>query len=346
MTRRGRRASRGFTLIELLVVIAIIAVLIALLLPAVQSAREAARRAQCINNLKQLALGFHNYHDQNNMFITSESWSGDSTGNSSLPRKAWGWRITLLPFIEQQTLYAALNTSMCVFNPENTTVYDVSIGAYQCPSDARAAERVDEGVNNAPLYNGNVYMHFSSYAGNAGTWFNENSPYLANQPAVQQGAANSNGVVFQGSRIGINAITDGTSNTILLGEWPFGKLQYYWNQWHWWVGYNPGDATFTTAYIMNPKQDCMGAVGINSSYVEDGCAGSFHPGGANFAFCDGSVKFIKESINTSPYNNTNCTITNVQGTANAWSFVPNTTVGIWQAISTRSGGEVVSADSF
>ena len=106
--RRSRYASsRGFTLIELLVVIAIIAILIALLLPAVQAAREAARRIQCTNNMKQLALGFHNYHSQNNVFITAESYSGDATFSTFQPRKAWGWRATLLPFIEQQQLYNA-----------------------------------------------------------------------------------------------------------------------------------------------------------------------------------------------------------------------------------------------
>jgi prepilin-type N-terminal cleavage/methylation domain-containing protein/prepilin-type processing-associated H-X9-DG protein len=353
-----RRGARGFTLIELLVVIAIIAVLIGLLLPAVQAAREAARRIQCVNNMKQLALGFHNYHDQNNKFITSESWSGDSTFNSALPRKAWGWRVSLLPFIEQAPLYNALNTNMCVWNAQNTTVYDENINAYHCPSDPKVDLRVDTGAgNNSPLYNGDVYMHYASYAGNAGTWFNENPPGGATgQANVALGAANSNGVIYQGGRIGINDITDGTSNTILLGEWPFGKLVNYWNQWHWWVGYNPGDATFTTAYVLNPRQsvngECAGAAGVNTSYVEDGCAGSYHPGGANFAMCDGSVRFIKDTINTSPYG-TNCTITNVNWSLgmNNYAFFPvgqpgYAPLGVWQAISTRAGGEVVSSDQY
>ena len=96
---RGRRRPRGFTLIELLVVIAIIAVLIALLLPAVQAAREAARRIQCTNNLKQLGLGMHNYHDQNNVFIASQSYAPSDSLGRLRPRtstRRWGWRITEL----------------------------------------------------------------------------------------------------------------------------------------------------------------------------------------------------------------------------------------------------------
>jgi prepilin-type N-terminal cleavage/methylation domain-containing protein len=209
---RSRDAeARGFTLIELLVVIAIIAVLIALLLPAVQAAREAARRIQCTNNMKQLALGFHNYHSQNNVFITAESYSGDSTNSGFQPRKAWGWRATVLPFIEQQQLWNALNTNMCIWNAQNTTVYDVSIDAFHCPSDPVVAQRLNNGVNNAPLYTGNVFMHFASYAGNMGVWPNETSPAPTTWPGVlQAGAANSNGVIFQMSNVGIASITDGT----------------------------------------------------------------------------------------------------------------------------------------
>ena len=352
--RRSRYArSRGFTLIELLVVIAIIAILIALLLPAVQAAREAARRIQCTNNMKQLALGFHNYHSQNNVFITSESYSGDATFSTFAPRKAWGWRATVLPFIEQQQLWNALNTNMCIWNAQNTTVYDVSIDAFHCPSDPVVAQRLNNGVNNAPLYNGDVFMHFSSYAGNMGVWPNETSPSPTTWPTVlQAGAGNSNGVIFQMSNVGIASITDGTSNTFLLGEWAYGKLGTGdQSQWHWWVGYNPGDATLASEYVINPEGKCGNAVGSNTSYVWDSAAGSFHPGGANFAFCDGSVRFIKESINTSPYSQSNCTITNIQGGVNTFSFIPlgktgYAAVGVYQALSTRNGGEVLSSDSY
>ena len=349
VTLRRRFDARGFTLIELLVVIAIIAVLIALLLPAVQSAREAARRIQCVNNMKQLALGQHNYHSAHNVFTTSQNYAMDSTGQLPIYASS-GWRITLLPFIEQQNIFNAYNANLLVWDPENlNTIIDVSVSAYYCPSDAKVAQRLNVGPQFAP---GDVFMHFSSYAGNNGVWFNYTRPSsLAQWPSMQTGASGTLGTMFQLSNVGINSITDGTSNTFLLGEWAYGKLSPGDEAcWHWWVGYKPGDATFATMYPINPFNKCTNS-GNAVADAYDLAAGSFHPGGANFAMADGSVKFIKETINTSPYNPGNCLITNIQGGNNAWSWIPqgqagSAPVGVYQALSTRNGGEVISSDSF
>ncbi|MHC5537144.1 DUF1559 family PulG-like putative transporter [Singulisphaera rosea] len=341
--------TRGFTLIELLVVIAIIAVLIALLLPAVQAAREAARRMQCVNNLKQIALAFHNYHSQNNVFITGEGWSGNAVSPGSPPRRSWGWRLGVLPFIEQAPLYNAFNMSLTAWNPQNwPTVGDVTINAFLCPSDGKVAIPTNQGTAFSGFgYSGTVNMHYSSYAGMAGTWFNLTTPIdWPGLTSVMAGANNSNGIMFQGSNIGINSITDGTSNTILIAEWAYGKIRDYQDQWHWWLGYNPADSTMTSEYPINPQRVCRDGVGVNTSYIDADSAGSFHPGGANFAFADGSVKFLKDSINTSPYDPNSCTMTIIQGGNNNYSFIPGSTLGVYQALSTRNGGEVISSDAF
>jgi prepilin-type N-terminal cleavage/methylation domain-containing protein/prepilin-type processing-associated H-X9-DG protein len=345
----GFAGARGFTLIELLVVIAIIAVLIALLLPAVQSAREAARRAQCTNNLKQLGLAYHNYHDTNNVFPTAEGWSyrSDQAMPQAAPRRSWGWRLVVLPFIEQTALYNAMNFNVCVWNPENyMTVINNQISVYNCPSDPVVANGINEGNLG---FGGTqpVIMRYASYAGSAGTWFNLTSPIdWPGLASVNAGAANSNGIVFQGSRVGIQGITDGTSNTIMVVEWAYGKIRNYQDQWHWWVGYNPGDCTVTSEYPINPQRVCNDGVGVNTTYIDADAAGSFHPGGANFTFADGSVKFIKDSIQVGPYNQASCAPTWVQGGNNNYSFVPGMGLGVYQALSTRNGGEVVSADAY
>src|ERR1700733_15200903 len=153
------KARRGFTLIELLVVIAIIAVLIALLLPAVQSAREAARRIQCTNNLKQLGLALHNYISATNAappgIVTSTSYLGLSPPASLATWTAWSAQSLLLPYVEQRPLYNAANFNWnCCYTPlggnnqTNTTVYNTRIASFLCPSDGLA------GVQNINSYHG------------------------------------------------------------------------------------------------------------------------------------------------------------------------------------------------
>ena len=306
--------------------------------------------------MKQLGLGFHNYHSTYNVFITSEFFAVDSSHTLTPYFSGGGWRLTALPYIEQQALWNAFNNNLTVFNPQNTTIYDTGLTAYWCPSDPIVSQRLAlPAGEDSPLYNGIVYMHFSSYAGNAGVWMNETNPTGANWPnAVMTNGSNSNGVMYQSSNVGLQGITDGSSNTLLLGEWAYGKLTpaEAQTQWHWWIGFNPGDAIFGSAWVINPEGKCSGGVaGVAYAYSFDCATGSFHPGGANFTMADGSVRFIKDTIGTSPYNQGNCKITNIIGYNGHWSFIPPGSagyapIGIYQALSTRAGGEVISSDSY
>jgi prepilin-type N-terminal cleavage/methylation domain-containing protein/prepilin-type processing-associated H-X9-DG protein len=390
------RLRRGFTLIELLVVIAIIAVLIALLLPAVQAAREAARRAQCSNNLKQIGLALHNYNQSIGSFPLGKAQSA-----SALPYKAyanyteWGPQAMILPYMEQNPIYNAINFSVAagtgIGGWANATSYTRLISTYMCPSDTQVGQGGAPSISPTIITNwgGTVYPpNINSYRGSIGTttsvwgWttgYSQCQPDPENfgtggQPCVPF----STGLFVYFYANGIQSVTDGTSNTIAYSESLVGDNQ------------NPqithrnnsitgvtgavigavGDASSvsyqnvivpalnlcTTAYkgAGNPPSNVVstwngirwghGSVGIslfntvvtpNSTLAPwnscrstcPGCspdesnfsnAQSNHPGGVNVLFADGSVKFIKDSIN------------------------PQT----WMALGTKANGEVITSDAY
>ncbi len=308
-----RSRSRGFTLIELLVVIAIIAVLIALLLPAVQAAREAARRSQCVNNLMQVVLATKNYESAHEVLPP-----GSTNPTGPIANKPTGmhhnWVSQILPFIELKNVNRNINFNVSVYNPENATVRNVVLNSFLCPSDGRG-----NGGSNIPAG--------ISYAGN----------HHDTEAPID---TTNHGVFFLNSKVRYEDIQDGSSHTIFVGEhfrepgdlgWASGTRATLRNSGHI-IGNNrpaflpvsPSPAT------VPPPSDDDSAVAKGSSKPKAAAAkpeapadpvggyGSYHPGGANFAFGDGSVKFLKSSI--SPR--------------------------IFQFLSNRSDGEMISDETY
>ncbi len=349
MSRVSRR--RGFTLIELLVVIAIIAVLIALLLPAVQAAREAARRIQCTNNLKQLGLAAMNYESANGSlppgsYAATRDYDGATKPGLSV-------FVRILPFVEGQSTFNAANFAFSLESSANATVASTGVSFLWCPSDPTASSPTTpiDSSYNLPSSN-TLKQYFTSYGGNEGLWdldvqYNDDARY-GYSGAYTARKANMNGVIFMSSNVRIAEITDGTSNTMLFAEHPHGRIAqgltptYY----QWWNSSYYTDTLICTYFPINSDTSSILYNTQPDEYFQ--IVASYHPGGANVGFCDGSVRFIKDSIQSLPFNpgtgNNDALIYN-SGTA-TWSIAPGTQLGVWQKLSTRNFGEVVSSDSY
>jgi prepilin-type N-terminal cleavage/methylation domain-containing protein/prepilin-type processing-associated H-X9-DG protein len=367
MFRALPRRRRGFTLIELLVVIAIIAVLIALLLPAVQAAREAARRSQCTNNLKQLALAAQNYHDTILVFPPGALSQNDTThgGTAANPYYITNFScfVRMLPYTEQSQLYNAVNFSLCQANYDNLTVAGIQLSILQCPSDQTMPQPIVKGTGASWTFNpspttaiGNCY--FSSYAGCAGMFFNNNYQGGSNYAARQ---GQTNGVLYPDGIVNISQITDGTSNTFLIGEHAKGYFQKfdpsYWISDCAWYSGNYYDTQICTLYPPNVQASSSPIASFTYYFPTD--ATSFHPGGVNMAFCDGSVRFIKNTINSWTFTTGNTDaykdsmpdgVTFAAQTSNAsyglFTLSNTVVLGVYQKLSSRNGGEVVSSDNY
>jgi prepilin-type N-terminal cleavage/methylation domain-containing protein/prepilin-type processing-associated H-X9-DG protein len=330
---------RGFTLIELLVVIAIISVLIALLLPAVQSAREAARRAKCTNNLKQIGLAAQNYLSSYGTFPIGCPIQWDPY--FQIYYESHSVFVAMLGHLEQQPLYNMVNFSINWQNQANQTVDLIGLSTLWCPSDP-GISRVYSG--------GNWSVRFGSYGGCSGTYWPEIEFYMsgttANEPAITSRATALVGIFTFNIAQPISSITDGTSNTIMFSERANGKLPTAAsNCYDWWGDSVSTDTIFTTLYPMNPFNKVpFVPEEYSSSWAS--AASSFHPGGANFAFADGSVRFLKDSISTWPFNPATGFPTGVSDVNGFLILAPGTQYGVYQALSSRNGGEVISADSY
>ena len=359
-----KRTNAGFTLIELLVVIAIIAVLIALLLPAVQAAREAARRAQCVNNMKQIGLALHNYESVNNCFPPGAISAYTFVNNGYATNKNWSIQARLLQFLEGGTLFNAANFNVGCYNEDtlanlmNSTASLSRVATFLCPSQA------------PPGFNLTRCSGLTSQRAPGNSYYASAGSSLEFDRARPGGPPNGP-FALNGAMTGIQAITDGTSNTVAFGEWKIGTGNtsiFTIPSDLIWQGQAPGPTRGTASMSMptggalfnmwaaacaaglktkrngnsaqvgqswafNLQGYTMGNVLTAPNPPYPNCVyntadtqlnpgmynpSSFHPGGANMLFCDGSVRFLKSSTN------------------------PNT---VW-AIGSMAQGEVVSSDAY
>ena len=281
----GRRAA--FTLVELLVVIAIIGILIALLLPAVQAAREAARRSQCVNNMKQIGLALHNYHDVYGRLPTCEFHN-----NGAMPAR-WGWLPKISSYVEQTAVFDQLDFKIHGWQGNNYQLIKQPYGLFLCPSDPYKDEMREEEGFAAPTW----VLSQTDYATCIGDYMN--STGVGATPAYGNLSYANPKVRGMMGRWGWSAqfaeVLDGLSNTIAVGECVGAFC----------ITQNYGSQSFaTTAHPINYQNKSLMAnlpTQGNPRWDESIGFRSFHPGGANFTLGDGSVRFLRDSISGVTY---------------------------------------------
>lgn len=309
-SRSSVRTRDAFTLIELLVVIAIIAVLIGLLLPAVQKVREAAARMQCANNLKQIGLALHNYHDGNSKFppgyLDGNTVSASTPDNDLGP--GWSWAAFLLPYVEQGNLYSQINFKLPAGTGVNATASQQNLKVYQCPSDPyQQAVPVYDSSFSSPI----ATVAHSNYVGCNGVL-----ECFTNAGGTGQSA---NGPFFRNSRTTVASVTDGMSNSIFVGERSGNHSPSTWTaaitkgRVPAWMAVQPPSPYSPPpgpAYDNADYGEALVLAHGNTTHVPSADFPIYDPdtfysthagAGANFLFGDGSVHFLTSGINPTTF---------------------------------------------
>jgi prepilin-type N-terminal cleavage/methylation domain-containing protein len=287
----GRRL-KGFTLVELLVVIAIIGILIALLLPAVQQAREAARRSQCSNNLRQIALAIMNYADAAKTLPPGKVTQGYCCSTKS----GTSWSISILPQLEQMGLYNRYDFKIFNEDPGNAFVRESLVGVYLCPSETenRQTDYPESGPGAGLKY------HRGSYRANAGkstgsSWFD--APDGSALPSSGwRGPLTVVGVAGL-DVVRLSDIRDGTSKTLLVGEMTsitHPRRRTFWA--YSYTSYNASEVVAESRTIIGDYDRCVAIGGVGTSNPCKRAWGSYHPSGIQYALCDGSVRSMEKTI--------------------------------------------------
>jgi prepilin-type N-terminal cleavage/methylation domain-containing protein len=311
MRKSVLRKPGGFTLVELLVVIAIIGILVALLLPAIQAAREAGRRSQCSNNLKQLGLGLQNYHDINKKFPSG--YGGNNTYSTAGTGRSWMYGI--LPFVEQKGLFDLVKWgapidagNAALSDPSNTTVSLTVLQGWLCPSDGyNGGGKLGERAN---VNDVRAISNYKAVAGSNWAWGDHvHAPVTGKFPASNNGLDQGNGLICRNADGAVNtravnenvtfsSILDGSSNTFAIGEC---VPAFCTHSWWWWFNGSTATCGVPLNYRINQGVGFLrqqhGDWPRNYSFF------ALHPGGGQFCLADDSVRFVSNNIDLTAYRN-------------------------------------------
>ncbi len=289
----SRSFRRGFTLIELLVVIAIIAILIALLLPAVQQAREAARRATCKNSMRQLGLALHNYHDTFNVFPPGWIAVDPATRRPSVHEgvNGAGWGTMILPMVDQAPLYNSYNANVALEDSLNQKFRETPLAVFKCPSDPQPTlfeigEEADPSNVICQLAVANFIASFGTIA------IDDCENAAGTAPVLASGQCRGDGAFYHNSRVRIADFTDGTSNTMIVGERKTDSTQGWYTTWSGRVAEAEEACQRVLGSLDHPPNDPQ-------RHFDD--FSSHHVGGAHFVLGDGHVRFVSDNIDAGVY---------------------------------------------